>query len=269
MLWERAVRLPLLYEDSRGLRYVLYPGENAGVYLAHGGNYEVRETRFCERVLSAGMTAFDVGANIGLYTVLFAKLVGSSGAVYSFEPDEENVRRLQTNVALNDAVNVHVVPEAVYSRHGAVTLNVFPQSLNAWHSLGAPELPDPFEPGRVVTPVGGRRVMATTVDHFCAESRIERIDFLKIDVEGAEADVIRGASRMLSERRVGIVLFEVSLPQTLSLGHEPCDAFAELEAHEYRSFELRDDGRPVARGNEQPEYANYVAAVDLTLLDVG
>ena len=263
------MRLPVVFKDSRGLRYVLNPGENAGVYLANGGNYEVRETRFCERILRHGMTAFDVGANIGLYTLLFARCVGVDGAVHAFEPDPENLRRLRVNLVLNELENVRVTPSAVYSEPGTVTLYKFPPSLNAWHSLGRPTLPDPFHPGRTTSPVAEQRVEATTLDTHCDRHGIERIDLLKIDVEGAELDVLRGGRNLLGARRVGVILFEVSLPQTTALGRAPADVFGELESYGYRSYELDAEGRPTPRRPEPLEYANYVAAADPGLLHVG
>jgi hypothetical protein len=63
---DHVLRRPIVFEDRRGLRYVLRPGENARVYLEHDGNYEVAETRFCERYLRPGMTAVDVGAHLGV-----------------------------------------------------------------------------------------------------------------------------------------------------------------------------------------------------------
>jgi FkbM family methyltransferase len=268
LLWERAVGLPVVFEDSHGLRYVLNPGENAGIYLANDGNYEVRETRFCERVLRPGMSAFDVGANIGLYTMLFSRRVGIAGVVHAFEPDPENLRRLRVNLALNEMENVRVTPAAVYSRAGTVQLHVFPPSLNAWHSLGRPTLPDPFHPGRTTAPIAERSVEATTLDDHCDRHGIDRIDLLKIDVEGAELDVLRGGAALLGARRVGVVLFEVSLPQTIALGHSPADLFGELESRGYTSYGLDVEGRPTARRPEPAEYANYVAAADPELLGV-
>ena len=269
LLWERAVRMPVVFEDLRGLRYVLHPGENAGVYLANNGNYEVGETLFCERCLRPGMTAFDVGANIGLYTLLFSRQVGADGLVHAFEPDGENLRRLRTNIALNEIENVCVVPAAVFARPGTVTLNVFPASLNAWHSLGRPTLPDPFHPGRTTAPIAERLVEATTLDEHCDRHAVDRIDLLKIDVEGAELDVIRGGAALLDAQRVGVILFEVSLPQTKALGHTPAEIFGELETYGYSSYAVGADGRVTDRRPEPSEHANYVAAADPRLLGAG
>jgi FkbM family methyltransferase len=260
LLLERVLRRPFVFEDSRGLRYVLYPGENAAAYLDNRGNYEIAETRLCERLLQPGDVAVDVGANIGLYTLLFSQLVGAEGRVHAFEPAPANARRLRVNLLLNDTENVEAHQAAVFSRAGTQALNLFDPRLGAWHSLGRPELPDPFEGGKLLTPTDTVEVDAVTLDGYAETAGLERIALLKIDVEGAEPDVISGAAGLLRRRAVDAIIFEVSLPQAESLGHDPSEPFAQLEALGYRSRRIEPDGRPgdpVSRADDR--YANYVA----------
>ena len=260
LLLERVLRRPFVFEDARGLRYVLYPGENAAAYLDNRGNYEIAETRFCERLLQPGDVAVDVGANIGLYTLLFSKLVGADGRVHSFEPAPENARRLQVNLLLNETDNVELRQAAVFSQPGSLTLNLFDPRLGAWHSLGRPELPNPFAPGETIAPTGTVEVEAVTLDGYAAGAGLERIALLKIDVEGAEPDVIAGATALLERRAVGAILFEVSLPQAESLGHDPTEPFAQLHDLGYETNSIEADGRPGGRVDRADErYANYVA----------
>src|SRR3954451_23352760 len=122
---DRVLRRPVLFTDRRGLSYTLFPGENARVYFAHGGNYEVGETRFCEHVLGPGDIALDGGANIGLYSMLFGRLVGASGRVIAFEPDPVNSGRLRANLELNALEYVEVEELALWREQGAVTLHRF------------------------------------------------------------------------------------------------------------------------------------------------
>ena len=259
-LLDQVVRRPIVYEDSRGLRYVLRPGENARAFLEADGNYEVAETRFCERYLQPGMTALDAGAHIGLYTLLFARLVGPAGRVYAFEPAPANHRRLVENLALNAAENVVVEQAALYREAGRVTLHLFPERLGSWHSLGEPSLADPSFPYATIAPSEAVEVDAITLDEYTAERGIERIDLLKVDVEGAEADVLAGGRTTLAAGAVAAVLFEVSKPQTEALGHDPADAFEELRAAGFSVHALEPDGRPGAEAAEPgPRYANYVA----------
>lgn len=267
---DRVVRRPTVFEDGRGLRYVLHPGENARAYLDADGNYEVAETRFCERIVREGWTVFDVGANIGVYTLLFTKLVGEHGQVHAFEPERENLRRLRANLALNDVDTVRVVAAAAAAESGTGTLHLFPPELGAWHSLGRPTLPDPFVHGRTVEPIGAVQVSTVTLDDYCAGSGVERVDLLKLDVEGAEVDVLRGAERLLADGRAGTILFEVSLPQSAALRHAPGDAFDLLAAAGYESFVIADDGRLGPKVDRaEARYGNYVATRDPAALEVG
>jgi FkbM family methyltransferase len=260
LMLERVLRRPFVFEDARGLRYVLYPGENAAAYLNNRGNYEIAETRLCERLLQPGDVAVDVGANIGLYTLLFSQLVGVAGRVHSFEPAPENARRLRVNLLLNEADNVEAQQAAVFSRPGTLTLNLFDARLGAWHSLGRPELPNPFAPGETITPTGTIEVEAVTLDGYADSAGLEQIALLKIDVEGAEPDVIAGATGLLERRAIGAILFEVSLPQAESLGHDAGEPFAQLQELGYNSRRIEPDGRPGAHVDRADErYANYLA----------
>lgn len=260
-MWLDSVRRrPVVFTDRHGLRYELHPGENARVYFEHDGNYEVEETRFCERWLRPGDTALDIGANIGLYTLLFAKLVGPAGTVVAFEPDPANHDRLLSNLALNGAGNVTPERFAVYSEPGTVTLNRFRRGLGPWSTLGSPVLPDPARAGRTTAPVESVLVEAVTLDGYCAERGIERVRLLKVDVEGAELDVLQGAASLLGGRSIDAVLFEVSLPQTASLGHTADAVFGLLDAAGYVARRVVAGGDVGDRLVEtETRYGNYIA----------
>ena len=149
---------------------------------------------------------------------------------------------------------------AVFHTAGVVELNVFGARLNAWHSLGRPKLEDPYRKGQIAEPVAQVEVAAVTLDEYCAANGVESIDLLKIDVEGAELDVLQGAQRLLEDRRVGSILFEVSLPQIESLGHDAHEIFASLDGHGYWTHALAPDGTVGARVRvAEARYGNYVA----------
>jgi FkbM family methyltransferase len=259
-LLDRVLRRPVVFTDRRGLSYVLYPGENARVYFEHGGNYEVAETRLCERLLGAGAVAIDGGANIGLYSLLFAKLVGETGRVVAFEPDPVNAGRLRRNLELNGVTCVEVEEIALWAGDGRMTLHRFEPAFGPWHSLGRPELTHPFRRGDVAAPVTEIDVEVTSLDAFCARRGIEHVSLLKLDLEGAEPDALAGAASLLERRAVDIVLFEVSLPQLHALGHDPSDSFRQLAEHGYGTHTIRKDGSIGARiAAPLDRYGNYVA----------
>ena len=250
----------MLYTDRYGLRYELLPGENARVYFEHSGNYEVAETRFCEQLLRGGDVVIDGGANIGLYSMLFGRLVGESGRVIAFEPDPVNARRLRSNLELNELSFVKVEECALWSEPGHVTLNRFDPAFGAWHSLGTPALEHPFRRGEIARPVDHVDVQATTLDAYCDAAQIGHIRLLKLDLEGAEPDALAGAVELLDRKAIDTILFEVSLPQLSALRHGFDDAIRMLREHDYRSYEITDTGS-LGRAAEGPvsRYANYVA----------
>jgi FkbM family methyltransferase len=257
---DRVLRHPVVFTDRRSLRYVLYPGENAGAYFASGGNYEVAETRLCERLLAVGDVVIDGGANIGVYSLFFRQLVGGSGLVVAFEPDPVNAERLRSNLALNEFETVVVEDKELWSAPGRMELHRFEPAFGPWHSLGSPELPHPFQKHQTVRPVDSVDVAVTSLDAYCAEAGIERIALLKLDVEGAEPDALAGSSSLLARGAIDAVLFEVSLPQSAALGHSPADSFAVLEEHGYRAFTIRADGGvgdPIDAATSR--YGNYIA----------
>jgi FkbM family methyltransferase len=260
-LWlDRIRRRPIVFTDARGLRYELRPDENGGIYFRHRGNYEVAETLFCERHLRAGDTAIDVGANIGLYSLLFAKLVGPAGRVIAFEPESENHARLMHNLALNGQPAVVAEELAVYRTTGSVILNVFEPALGAWHSIGAPRLPHALRRGEMAAPTSAVKVACVTLDDYCASAGIDRIHLLKIDVEGAEPDVLEGARGLLSAGAVDRVLFEVSLPQLAAAGHDGSTAFTLLHDLGYSTHVVTPEGEPGSPvAVTEQVYGNYIA----------
>ena len=136
-----------------------------------------------------GMCVFDIGAHIGYYTLLFAKCVGPAGCVVSFEPLPANFALLQKNVHMNNLLNVRLINQAAFSRTERITLNV------------PDEQPNPGS-GSMSGPGGAKQcdVEAVSLDNFCASSLVFP-DVLKLDVEGAEYDVLIGAQRTISQYR--------------------------------------------------------------------
>jgi FkbM family methyltransferase len=133
--------------------------------------------------------AFDVGANVGFFTLLAAKLTGSSGRVYAFEPLPRNLGYLERHVHLNGAANVRIEALAIAATSGEAHFRTA-----AHASMGG------------LNDGGDLRVVTASLDDLIASGRVARPDFIKMDIEGAEADALRGAAGLLAAGALTIVL---------------------------------------------------------------
>jgi len=171
------------------------------------------------RLVRPGEVAWDVGAHIGFYSCLLARLVGPLGRVVAFEPDEEAAGALEAAAHRNGLAHVEVRRAAVWSRGGSLLFRPRVDSVEGFHGS--------------VQPDGGRVVRATTLDAELAVGPAPAL--VKIDVEGAEKEVLRRAGRLLREARPAILcevhLARLGRPELLaavrglleSAGYEVCE----------------------------------------------
>jgi len=158
------------------------------------GTWEPEVTGVITSTVKPGMTVIDIGSHVGYYSLLFAKCVGPTGRVFSFEPLPENLALLRKNVQLNKLTNVHSLSYALFSRAGELSLSVPSESPNSGD-------------GSVIHERGSKHVLvpAITLDSFCASANIQP-DILKMDVEGAEYDVLLGAQETISKCRPKLLI---------------------------------------------------------------
>jgi FkbM family methyltransferase len=190
---------PILRGPLRGHWFILgaAAGDGGGASI-HLGCLEPEQTRCALEVLRPGDVFFDVGANVGYYSMLAAMAVGAAGRVVAFEPVPRNVSFLDAHLRLNRIENVTILPYACSDRSSLSTFNAGLNS--AMGSLAGPW----SEPTTFPSPKDSL-VLATTLDDVAQALGI-RPHVLKIDVEGAEAAVLRGAYRLLSESRAHVLL---------------------------------------------------------------
>ena len=157
-----------------------------GVLLALR-RYERAELAFVASQIRPGMTAVDVGANVGLFTAVLTEAVGASGTVFPLQPDPESFGYLQQTIALNRFRNVWAVQAAAGEAAGPLTLHT--NSVNRGdHRLYRTVLADGEVPVEVLP-----------VDAVLERAGIARVDFVKIDVQGYEAKALAGMARTLRQ----------------------------------------------------------------------
>ena len=187
--------------------------------------YEKETTELFTDLVKPGMAVIDVGAHVGYYSLLAARLVGSTGRVYSFEPEPSNHELLLGNIDRNEYRNIMAVRKAVSSSVGSTTL--FLTALdNGRHSAYQHELP-----GRGIT-----EVETTTIDAFLEDEGWPKIDLVKVDVEGAEKDVLRGMGLLLEKSPSLILIMEFSPILLQGAAVNPLE-FLDLVANQ--EFEVR------------------------------
>jgi len=152
--------------------------------------------------LRPGMTFYDVGANIGFFSLMAARIVGPEGRVISFEADPEIAARLRENLARNQFTHAHVEQKAVWSESANVSFARVDPSTSPDRGLGHVS-PNGSAPGTIT-------VEAVSLDQYTASHPPP--DFLKCDVEGAEVAVFQGASQLFAGKRP-ILLVEIHSPE--------------------------------------------------------
>ncbi|MBI4863420.1 MAG: FkbM family methyltransferase [Candidatus Riflebacteria bacterium] len=208
-------------------------------HVSKGIFYEPDVSNVFLRVLRDGDVAIDVGGNCGFFTMLAAALVGSRGRVLSVEPDPGNCARLRHNRDLNAFDHVSIIEQAAADKTGPVEFFI-----NSDDSGGSAM----WDPGQLPNNVKSREaprkisLQATTIDAEVVRSGVSEVKLIKIDTEGAEHTVLRGASSLIASRRVPFVVCELHPFGLEKMGSSPSALRRHMGSFGYDSFMLFHDG---------------------------
>ncbi|HYO15160.1 MAG TPA: FkbM family methyltransferase [Thermoanaerobaculia bacterium] len=228
-----------------GIRYEvdLTEGIDLSLFLFGGFQRHVTRSRFAS--IPADGVIFDVGANTGVMALQFAKLA-PRGHVYAFEPTHYAFARLQTNLGLNPdlAARITAIQIFVSASRGD---RPAPQIFASWKVDGTRD--DGRHPVHLGTPVSAEGVGTTTVDTFVAEHGLARLDFVKIDTDGHEMEVLKGAVETLDRFRPAVV-FEIGLyvMQERGIDFSPYEEY--FRSLGYRVLDSKT-GREITAANHQ------------------
>lgn len=195
--------------------------------IVRRGIIEPEDVRFFLSLLEPGMTVFDMGANLGMYTVLAARRVRANGSVHAFEPTPEVASRFKQNVAINGLANVVVNQKAVAAAEGTATLHL--QAGSDLNTL-APGTGTPIE------------VQTVTLDGYVTAAGLARVDVMKVDVEGAEVMALRGGGDLLSGHNAPAIMIEFNPNALRAMRASVEELFDLLTAHGYRCYRLHSYG---------------------------
>jgi FkbM family methyltransferase len=204
------------------------------------GSYEVFEVGLFKESLATGMVVVDVGANVGYYTLIAARIVGEQGRVFGFEPDPRTLAALRANVAANRLRNVTVIGKAASDREGECEMYL-DSSANRSSLYRSASLDRVMRRDLIET---------TTVDNVLGGLAA---DVVKMDIEGAEPAALRGMRRSLKPETV---LFLEFAPPVLASAGTDADEFRRLLLDEFASVEMISGRRLVPFNPVSEWYTN-------------
>ena len=185
----KIIRLPLKFIPSEAEVRILFGKLKGKKWIAGSGShnywlggYEYYKQRIFEKMVKERSVVYDIGAHVGFYTLLASVLVGENGKVYAFEPNPRNLDYLKRHLAINGVTNVEVMECAVSDKDGYASFDI-----DKRHDLGH------------ISDSGSFKVKICTLDSLVFSKKILPPNFIKIDVEGAEFQVLNGAKEILKK----------------------------------------------------------------------
>jgi FkbM family methyltransferase len=199
-------------KDGRRLSANLTTGMHDQVFFL--GEFERAVTRIAASLIKPGDVCLDVGANFGWYTTLFGARIGDRGGVHSFEPVPATFRELERNIELmGSPANVYLNNMALGDKPGTVVLNLFEGLPTGHASLSSQGRAD----------ASAFDCPMITLDSYLEEKGIEKVDLVKVDIEGAEIMFLNGAGKLFEQAVPPVFLMEMALQQTRNFGYLPND----------------------------------------------
>jgi FkbM family methyltransferase len=197
--------------------------------------YEAEVAGLMINVLRLGDIVVDVGANCGFFTILAARLVGSSGHVVAVEPSPASLARLRTNLALNGLTNVAVVDGVATEHSGEAQFYLCSDNSGGSALWNVGDYPGNPKSRENPIPIS---VPATTVDDELRQRGVGAPKLIKIDAEGAEQRVLQGATSHLANRRIPFVVAELNEFALAKLGSSQQSLRGLMEGLGYSTFGL-------------------------------
>ena len=222
--------LPAETKDGRKFAIHLKTGMQTSVYFV--GEYEKAMTEIVKSLLRPGDTCLDVGANFGWYTTLFYKVCGEKSNIHAFEPMPPTYSELEQNYRLmGSPPNVQINNLALGDKPDELTINLF-EGLSTGHaSMSTQGRDDAIS----------YKCEVVTLDSYMEENAVGDVDFVKVDIEGAEMMFLKGAGKLFAQKTPPIWLMEMALQQTKNFGYLPNDLIDFLRERADYDFYIVDE----------------------------
>lgn len=195
-------------------------------FLLEWGLYEKYETELFKKLIKKGMVVADIGANIGYYTLLAARLVGEEGKVFAFEPEPHNYSLLCKNIEVNRYRNVIPIRKAVFSKSGRMKLFLDKSNLGG-HSLSEANV----DKGASIT------IEITRLDDYFKNTDY-KIDLIKVDVQGTEMEVLEGMANTINQNENAKIITEFWPLGLQNSGSSPTGFLNKLIEHGFALYQI-------------------------------
>ena len=193
------------------------------------GTFEKKETEYLTGLIHEGFVCIDIGASFGWYTIILSKLVGQKGHIYAFEPLPENYSVLVENIKENQLNNVTTFPVALGDTKKITKLYL--PDIGISGSLRLHEYEKNYD--EISCEI-------QTLDSIVEKECIEKIDFIKADIEGGEYAFLKGAMDSI-KKFMPFIMLEIQENSTKLFGYEPNDIFSLLEDLNYKAYYIGDN----------------------------
>lgn len=250
----RGLLRPIIVSWHGGTKLALHLDNDLSLTFFPTGYFEPNEFALINRILRPGMIFVDGGANEGMYTLFASAKVGSKGRVIAVEPSPRELIRLRKNIQLNDAHNIDLMEMALADRPGVLQLRIAEGEHAGQNTLGD------FAYEGVQT-AGMKSVVATTLDDIIRRQAVDRVDVVKLDLEGAEIRALRGARDVL-RRLKPLLLIEVNDAALRHQGGHPSELLDLLSEENYAILAIDDaTGEPVPLRSPSSQLSSNIVAV--------
>jgi FkbM family methyltransferase len=217
---------PVWVQLEPGVKMRLDPYDYVSREILDTGTWEPESWEVLEQHIGTGATFVDIGAHIGYYSLKAAPLAGPTGHVIAIEPNPETIQKLQGNIQASGARTITVEPVACSDQEATLELFGAPRFNTGETSLSRANA---SQDSQAVT---SYKVRARRLDDILKDAAVSRVDAIKIDVEGAEYLVLKGASETL-DRYHPVILVEIVERQLQGMGTSSKQLIELLRSHGY------------------------------------
>ena len=211
--------------------------------------YGELDTKIVKKIVKSGDVVLDLGANIGYFTILFAKIVGENGKVVAFEPESKNFQILKKNISENGYNNVILENKAVSEKNGSTVLFTGTKSSGA-NRIYEPKKAQEWRKKEKQQEFEKNEIETVSIDKFLNEKEIEKVNFIKIDIEGGEFFALKGMKNILKNPDLKIFM-EWDRPALEDSGIKPIEVLELLKQENFIIYYVHDKKNKLELADER------------------